>query len=180
MSIRQAVLTALLTAGIVGGGAAAASLAEGSNDAGVLEETPTTLAPDVTTTTVEPGDDVTDPDEGDEDGDGEAAGVERWYEGCGDFTEGTHGDYVRQAAHDPNATLQSVSEAAHSPCGKPIQSVKDEEGDDGDGEGDDEEVVDPVDPIVTSQSHGNGGGNGNAGGNGKGNAGSKSQGRGRK
>jgi len=123
MSVRRAVLVTLFATAIVGGTAAAAEMFDGGIEDPIVDETPTTLAPDVTTTTVA-GDEGDVPDDEGETPDGEASDpVERWYEGCGDFTEGNHGDYVRQAAQAEHATLQTVSEAANSPCGKPVSSV---------------------------------------------------------
>jgi len=63
--------------------------------------------------------------DGDEAGgdDGKAdAPVERYYgPECGtEIADGTHGDYVRRAAHDPEGDVRVV---AHSDCGKPRSSV---------------------------------------------------------
>ena len=98
----------------------------------VVEETTTTIAEGdgATTTTTAPADDGTPTTttlvgDGTEDS---TTGVVRSYDGCGEFTEGNHGDYVSGIAktkpHEPGA----VPDAAHSNCGKPVQSV---EGDDG-------------------------------------------------
>lgn len=57
-------------------------------------------------------------------GDGKPDGpVERYYgPECGEeVSDGTHGDYVRRASHDPDGDVRAV---AHSDCGKPVSSVK--------------------------------------------------------
>jgi hypothetical protein len=150
MSVRRAVLITLLATAVVGGTAAAAEIFDGRIGEPVVDETPTTEAPDVTTTTVA-GDEGEAPDEEGEDPDGEAPddSTERWYEDCGDFTEGTHGDYVSQAAHADDATGASVSEAAKSPCGKPVSSVHTEPTD--------EEPVEAPDDGATVQGRGQSG-----------------------
>lgn len=97
----------------------------------VVDETTTTIAEGdgATTTTTAPAGDGTPTTttlvgDGTEDS---TTGVVRSYDGCGEFTEGNHGDYVSGIAktkpHEPGA----VPDAAHSNCGKPVQSV---EGDD--------------------------------------------------
>jgi hypothetical protein len=57
------------------------------------------------------------PDEGDD------RAVERYYgPECGEqISDGTHGDYVRRAAHDPEGDVRAV---ARSDCGKPVSSVR--------------------------------------------------------
>ena len=101
----------------------------------VVEGTTTTIGEGdgVTTTTTAPADDGT-PTTTTLVGDGtddSTTGVVRSYDGCGEFTEGNHGDYVSGIAktkpHEPGA----VPDAAHSNCGKPVQSV---EGDDDSGD----------------------------------------------
>lgn len=93
-----------------------------------VEETTTTIAEGdgATTTTTVPADDgspttTTLVGDGTEDS---TTGVVRSYDGCGEFTEGNHGDYVSGIAktkpHEPGA----VPDAAHSNCGKPVQSVE--------------------------------------------------------
>ena len=93
----------------------------------VVEETTTTITEGdgATTTTTAPADDGTPTTTtlvGDGT-DGSTTGVVRSYDGCGEFTEGNHGDYVSGIAktkpHEPGA----VPDAAHSNCGKPVQSV---------------------------------------------------------
>lgn len=93
----------------------------------VVEETTTTVAADdgVTTTTTAPADDGT-PTTTTLVGDGtddSTTGVVRSYDGCGEFTEGNHGDYVSGIARTKPHAPGAVPEAAHSNCGKPIQNV---------------------------------------------------------
>lgn len=102
----------------------------------VVEETTTTIAEGdgATTTTTAPADDgspttTTLVGDGTEDS---TTGVVRSYEGCGEFTEGNHGDYVSGIARTKPREPGAVPDAAHSNCGKPVQSVE------GDDEGDDE------------------------------------------
>lgn len=107
----------------------------GTPEPTVVEETTTTVADGATTTTLADGDVTTTTVA---DGtvttttvlSGDGTGVERSYEGCGDFTEGNHGDYVSGIAktkpHEPGA----VPEAAHSNCGKPVGSVEGDESED--------------------------------------------------
>jgi len=123
MSVRRAVMVTLFATAIVGGTAAAAEVFAGTIEDPIVDETPTTLAPDVTTTTA-PGDEGEVPDgEGETPDEATEEAIARWYEGCGHFTEGNHGDYVREAAQAEDKTGASVSEAAKSPCGKPVSSV---------------------------------------------------------
>jgi hypothetical protein len=97
--------------------------------------------------TEDPADGTEDPADGTEDSPEDQAegeeedgqGPERFTEGCvlpdGSPLEGNHGQYVSAWAHSDPSTAR---DAAHSPCGKPVQAVhQDTEGDD---EGDDEGV----------------------------------------
>lgn len=149
---------------IVGGGVAAAAI--GSGDEPVIDEpVPTT---EVTTPPDEAPDDGSAPEDGstpEDDGTDEGTDVERyWGAECGDGPATNHGHYVSSAPRDG----ASRSEAAHSPCGKPLSSVttptaplappeEDEEGEEGDT------TVDEPAPL-TSPSNGHGNGNGNGGG----------------
>jgi len=148
-------IVSMLALGVVVGGAIAASGSEAD------DPVPTSL---VTTTTVadDTGDDAPGSDEPTDDG----AGTERsWGAECGDGEPTNHGQYV--ASSDRNG--ESRREAAQSPCGKPLHSVKvtatttapEEEVEGGDA---------PAPPAV-GPGHGNG--NGNAGGNGKAKGGPK-------
>jgi hypothetical protein len=157
ISVRRAIATALLATAIVGGTAAAAEMFDGHLEEPIVEEPTTTLAPDGTTTTLpgEEGEEIEEPE-----GDGEEAdGVERYYEGCGDFTEGNHGKYVSEAARADDRE-GSMKEAAQSPCGKPVSSVHTEP---------EEPVEEPVtepepDTSATQgQGHGKGGARGSSG-----------------
>jgi hypothetical protein len=156
MSVRRAIVTALLATGLVGGTAAAAEMFDGRIEP-VADETPTTTVPDstTTTTTAPVADDGEAPEDGEAPDDGEAS-VERWYEGCGDFTEGNHGEYVRAAAKAEGATGETVSEAAKSPCGKPVSSVHTDPVE----EEAEEPVIEPAPDDNETSAHGNGNGQG--------------------
>lgn len=102
---------------VVGSGVAAAAIADDS---------PTTAAEEpselVTTTTAaeDPLDAADDPLEAsDPSSEGTEGGTERyWGPECGDAPT-NHGGYVKQAENNGTAR----SEAAHSPCGRPLTSV---------------------------------------------------------
>lgn len=77
----------------------------------------------VVTGAVGHGDDESRRPATDESDGGDEQAVERYYGSeCGEeISDGTHGDYVRRAAHDPEGDVRAV---AHSDCGKPLSSVK--------------------------------------------------------
>jgi hypothetical protein len=162
---KTASLLALVAAGVVAGGVATAALvdsgAAGSSAAGssvtTHATTATTVADDGTA-----GDPLDAPaDDGGDDGE-DATGVERyWGDECGDGPPTNHGQYV---AATPAG--ESRREAAQSPCGRPLSSVKvttttttlpPEES-----------SISTEGPAGTGNGHGNGNGRGNGGGNGGG------------
>ena len=124
MRIPKAVIVWVVAAvGLLGTSLASAAVLSGAGGSGAPADEPTTTAVDEPTTTApvegptttvpgdqagEPGDEPNTPGDeagqpGDDQGD-DASGVPRFYDGCGNFTSGTHGDYVSKVAHDPNST----------------------------------------------------------------------------
>ena len=161
---------------LLGAGVAAASTG-GSGGIEVAEESSTTLATEPsTTTTVVSAPEGTVPDA--EDGDSEPNGTPRyWGPECGENPT-NHGGYVRRAEQDGT----SRSEAAHSPCGRPLSSVKVTTTTASSSPGDEAELpgIEPENgaapaPPGPPPNHGggNGNGNGNGGGHGNGKGGKK-------
>ena len=154
------IATAIALAVMVGGGIAAAE----SDDGPALDEPVTTTTTLVTTTTLGAPDALADDEPGEEPGDDPADGVERyWGPECGDGEPTNHGQYV--ASSDRGG--ESRNTAAHSPCGKPLQSadvptttaapVEDDDEDDEEGD------AGTSAPLGASNAgQGQGGGNGNA------------------
>jgi len=165
---------------LVGSGVAAAALTEGSSGIELADEPTTTLPIDSTTTTTvvvdEPSDEA--PDDDGDDGAPADLGTERyWGPECGENPT-NHGGYVRRAENNGTAR----SEAAHSPCGKPLTSLKSAPTTSTSAP---DESVPGVEPETApapapappgpppNHGGGNGKGNGNAGGHGNGKGGKK-------
>lgn len=135
MHVPKPVIVVVFAAlGVLGIGVAAATVDPGGDEAVLVPDEPTTApttAPSTTAppTTAPPTTDppstapVVPPDDGEGD-DGEGHALERYYgPECGEqIPDGTHGDYVSRAAHDPEGDVTAV---AHSNCGKPLSSVHD-------------------------------------------------------
>ena len=154
--LRKWLIPIVTLVAVLGSGIAAAEI--GGSDEPVIED-PVTTTTEVTTSTTSPEDAPSDDPEGtDDDADDTGAAVERyWGPECGDGPTTNHGQYVASQPND-GASRQA---AAHSPCGKPIQTVDvttttapAEPDGDGDDVGDE--------PVFTSGSSkpGNGHGNG--------------------
>jgi hypothetical protein len=122
--------------------------------------------------TEDPADGTEDPVDGTEDSpdegspedqaegeDEDGQGPERFTEGCvlpdGSPFEGNHGQYVSAWAHSDPSTAR---DAAHSPCGKPVQAVhQDTEGDDEGDEGVEAQSGDQESHGRSGEAHGRSG-----------------------
>ncbi len=112
LSLPKWLLPSLATLLVVGGSVMIAGAADG--DEPVLDE------PVTTTTTTASEDEAPDDDAPESEDPASEDGVERyWGSECGDGDATNHGQYVSSSEKGG----ASRSEAAHSPCGKPLSSV---------------------------------------------------------
>src|SRR5215510_167632 len=129
--LRRWLIPLVVVGSLVVGGIAVAALDEGTSEPTTASEEPTTeptvepTGPEAETPEAEtpeaetPEDGAEEPEEGIEEGGGEA-GVERYSgEECGETVLKNHGQYVKAAEKGGEAR----SQAAQSPCGKPIAAV---------------------------------------------------------
>src|SRR5262245_22241031 len=126
--LRRWLIPLVVVGSLVVGGIAVAALDEGTSEPTTASEEPTTeptvepTGPETETPAAETPEDGTEdgaeePEEGIEEGE---PGVERyWGEECGETVLKNHGQYVKAAEKGGEAR----SQAAQSPCGKPIAAV---------------------------------------------------------
>jgi hypothetical protein len=131
---KQLAAVALAALGLAGAGVAVAAV--GTSDGEVTAPTTTlpestTTVPEPTTTTTTPAPVTTLAPVTDEvpDGDEPDGGVARSTEGCDGQEYKNHGEYVSSVARSDEREPGGVSDAAQSPCGKPLASIHGEEPD---------------------------------------------------